>query len=184
MKPTGTTGCVRSIVALLLLASTAGCGVFPRVTWPQLPNGSMTVETALDDYQKAQTLSPAKAAREMTRLRQTYRRHPDDETLFQLVALAVQPGRSQADRQLALELLRDYRRREPGDQRLLVLASMLEGRLAEQLQLTSERDRARQQAQDLETRGRELEIKNRELQEKLRALENIEKILRQRESER
>ena len=56
----------------------------------------------------------------------------------------------------------------------MTLVSLLEDQLGDQLRLAGERDKARQQAQELETTSREL-------QDKLRALENIEKILRQRE---
>lgn len=57
---------------------------------------------------------------------------------------------------------------------MLSLTSLLEDQLKEQLKLIGERDQVLQ-------RARKLETDNRELQDKLQALEDIEKILRQRE---
>ncbi len=162
------------IGGLLLGLSVAGCSNFPRVWWPRLPSEGVQAETVLDYYRKAGTLSIAAGSKELIRLRKAYRNKPDDETLFHLVALGLQPGRSLADRQLASDLLKEFRQRGKGDRTLMILVSLLEDQLGDQLRLAGERDRARQQVQELETTSREL-------QDKLRALENIEKILRQRE---
>ncbi|ABA87757.1 hypothetical protein Pcar_0497 [Syntrophotalea carbinolica DSM 2380] len=175
MMPKRFAGFTRVVAGSLLLgALLAGCSSFPRVWWPRLPNEGLSVEAVLDYFHKADSLRSATVSKEILRLRQVYRRQPDDETLFQLVALAMQPGRPVSDRQLALQLLNDFRQRKKGGHSLMVLVSILDDQLEEQLQLAGERDRLRQQAQ-------ELEATSRELQDKLRALENIEKILRQRE---
>lgn len=166
------------VVAILLSGLWgAGCSGFPRVWWPRLPGEGIAVGAVLDYYRKAGTLSPPTITREIERLRVAYRKDPDDDTLFQLVVLAMQRGRSVSERQLALDLLKDFRRRGNGDRDLMVLVSLLEDGLGERAQLAGELDGARKQV-------RELEATTRELQDKLRALENIEKILRQRESER
>ena len=162
------------IGVLFLGLSVSGCSNFPRVLWPQLPSEGVQAETVLDYYRKAGTLSVSAGSKELIRLRKAYRSKPDNETLFQLVALGLQPGRSLADRQLASDLLKEFRQRDKGGHSLMTLVSLLEDQLGDQLRLAGERDKARQQAQELETTSREL-------QDKLRALENIEKILRQRE---
>lgn len=159
---------------VLLGLSVAGCSNFPRVWWPRLPSDGVQAETVLEYYRKAGTLSIAAGSKELVRLRKAYRSNPDEETLFQLVALGLQPGRSLADRQLAFELLKEFHQRNKGGRNLMTLVSLLEDQLGDQLRLAGERDKARQQAQELETTSREL-------QDKLKALENIEKILRQRE---
>ncbi|MGE4543157.1 MAG: hypothetical protein AB7D06_03505 [Pedobacter sp.] len=172
MMPKRIPGVVIGVLLLGLLV--AGCSNFPRVWWPQLPSEGVQAETVLDYYRKASTLSIAAGSKELIRLRKAYRKSPDDETLFQLVALGLQPGRSLADRQLASDLLKEFRQRDEGGRTLMTLVSLLQDQLGDQLRLAGERDKARQQAQELETTSREL-------QDKLRALENIEKILRQRE---
>lgn len=175
MMPKRFAGYTRMVVGFLLLGTLlAGCASFPRVWWPRLPNEGLSVEAVLDYFHKADSLRTATVSKEIVRLRQVYRRQPDDETLFQLVALAMQSGRPITDRQLALQLLNDFHQRKKGSHSLMILVSILEDQLDEQLQLAGERDRARQ-------KGQELEATSRELQDKLRALENIEKILRQRE---
>lgn len=162
-------------MALVLLGlSAAGCSNFPRVYWPRLSNGGVTAETVLGYYRKAGTLNPATVRKEIDRLREAYRERSDDETLFQLVVLTLQPGRPPSDRQLAFDLLKDFRQRGRAENSLLTLTVLLENQLGEQLRLAGERDKARQRAE-------ELEKTSRELQNKLRALEDIEKILRQRE---
>lgn len=166
---------VGMVVGVFFLGmSVSGCSNFSQVFWPQLPSEGMQAETVLDYYRKAGTLSLAAGSKELIRLRNAYRSRPDNETLFQLVALALQPGRSLADRELASDLLKEFHQRDNGDRTLLTLVSLLEDQLGDQLRFAGERDKARQQA-------RELEATSRGLQDKLRALENIEKILRQRE---
>lgn len=159
---------------LFLGVTLTGCSNFPPVWWPRLPSDGIKAETVLDYYRKAESLRFARVGKEIARLRDAYRRKPDDETLFQLVALAAQPGRPQNDRQLALDLLKEFRRRDTGERSLRTLAALLEDQLKEQRRLAGARDEALRRAQTLEATSREL-------QDKLRALEDIEKILRQRE---
>jgi len=161
-------------IGLFLGLFLSGCAGFPKVSWPQLPGEGIEPATVLDYYRKAGTLSPAKIDREIVRLRKDFNRKPDDNALFQLVALASQPGRPPVDRKLALDLLIDFRRQDKGGATLLSLTSLLEDQLKEQLELVGERDQVLQ-------RARKLETDNSELQDKLQALEDIEKILRQRE---
>ncbi len=164
------------VIGLLCMGlSVTGCSSVSRGVLPQSPmKEGMQADTVLNYYGRARTLPAAAVSTEIARLRKDYRRQPGEETLFQLVALVLQPGRPLADRQLASDLLKEFRQRDKGAPTLMALVTLLEYQVNEQLRIASERDKARQQAQ-------ELEATTRNLQDKLRALENIEKILRQRE---
>lgn len=155
---------------LVLLLATAGCGRFSRVGqsfWPQATDSAPQVSDVLERYRLASELSPAEIDREIRRLRAARRRERSDTTLFHLVTLALQPGRPAADRRLALDLLTEYRRHARERDDLVDLAGLLADQARALLRLNDELEDARERAADLE--------------EKLRALENIEKILRQRE---
>jgi hypothetical protein len=162
------------VIGLILGFMITGCSGFPKVFWPPLSSEGIEAGMVLDYYRKAGTLSSATIDKEIKRLQRAYRNAPDNETLFQLVALASQPERTPAERKLALDLLKDFRRQDTGGRALLSLVSLLEDQLSEQMRLVGNYEQARQQVQ-------ELGAANRELQDKLQALKDIEKILRQRE---
>jgi DNA repair exonuclease SbcCD ATPase subunit len=152
------------------MLAAGGCGGFSRAGqsfWRQATVGGPRVVEVLEHYRQASRLTPEQIDEEIGRLRAAWHREQSAETLFQLVALAMQPDRPVVDRRLALNLLTEYQQRAGERDDLLALAGLLADQTRALLRRTDEL---------AEARGRAAGLK-----EKLRALENIEKILRRRE---
>jgi hypothetical protein len=89
------------------------------------------------------------------------------EYRFALVCLALQPHRTRQDRVWARDLLREYQVRDNRRPNLAVLAGLLEDLITRQLMVEQQLIESRKRAETLDG--------------KLKALEDIEKIIRERE---
>lgn len=89
------------------------------------------------------------------------------EYRFALVCLALQPHRTRQDRVWARDLLREYQIRDNRRPNLAVLAGLLEDLITRQLTVEQQLIESRKRAETLDG--------------KLKALEDIEKIIRERE---
>ncbi len=162
---------IQTILALLLLGSCliiSGCYNWRPFSETELPpeNGP-DAGSILIECRRMVVLPREEQAQLYQRLRTCFEQQEDAESRFGLVCLALQPGRTNQDRVRARQLLRDYLHQEDPREDLEALATVLESLINQRLnveqRLATERKRAD------------------ELAAKLKALEDIERIIRQRE---
>jgi hypothetical protein len=124
------------------------------------------VAQVLTDCRSVASLSQKEQEALLQTLRGDFEEEEKTETRFDLVCLAMQPGRSRQDRIWARDLLREYQAQE-GARDLAALASLFESLITRNLTLEQKLDEERKRAETLAG--------------KLKALEDIEKIIRKRE---
>ena len=149
----------------LLLSGCAGLTNWMDSTWSA--NIGCNASQVLSDSRQIAILPAAEQRRQVRRLQTAYDKSGGDRERFLLACLAVHPKSRYQNRDRALQLLQGYLRSDEPREDLLALAELLETLLLQQQQveqdLTVERERSES------------------LVRKLKALEDIEKIIQERE---
>lgn len=149
----------------LLLSGCAELGHWMDSTWSA--SIGCNASQVVSDSRQIAILPAAEQRRQVQRLRAAYDKSGGDRERFLLACLAVHPKSRYQDHGKALQLLQGYRRSAEPREDLLALAELLEALLLQQQQaeqnLAAERERSES------------------LASKLKALEDIEKIIQERE---
>jgi hypothetical protein len=149
----------------LLLSGCAGLGQWLDSTWSA--NIGCNASQVISDSRHIATLPEAEHRRQVRRLQAAYDKSGGDRERFLLACVAVHPESRYQNHDRALQLLQGYRRKAETRGDLLALAELLETLLLQKQQveqdLTAERERSDS------------------LADKLKALEDIEKIIQERE---
>ncbi|OEU61160.1 MAG: hypothetical protein BA870_04320 [Desulfuromonadales bacterium C00003094] len=149
----------------LLLSGCAGLTNWMDSTWST--NIGCNASQVVTDSRQIAILPEAEQRRQVRRLQAAYDKSGRDRDRFLLVCLAVHSKSRYQNHERALQLLQGYRRSAEPREDLLALAELLETLLLQQQQV--EHDLAA-----------ELE-RSDSLANKLKALEDIEKIIQERE---
>jgi hypothetical protein len=149
----------------LLLSGCAGLGTWVDSTWSA--NIGCNASQVVTDSRQIAILPEAEQRRQVRMVQAAYDKSAGDRERFLLACLAVHSKSRYQNHSKALRLLQGYRNSAEPREDLLALAELLEALLLQQQQaeqnLTVERERSES------------------LASKLKALENIEKIIQERE---
>ncbi len=149
----------------LLLSGCAGLGQWVDSTWSA--NIGCNASQVVSDSRHIAILPEAEQRRQVRRLQAAYDKSGGDRERFLLACLAVYPKSRYQNHDRALQLLQGYRRSaEPRDD-LLALAELLETLLLQKQQAEQDLAAERERSDSLAS--------------KLKALEDIEKIIQERE---
>lgn len=161
---------LRKVTVLLLfglglLLSGCAVGQWMDSTWTA--NIGCNASQVVTDSRRIAILPEAEQRRQVRRLQAAYDKSGGDRERFLLACLAVHPKSRYQNHDRALQLLQGYRRGTESREDLVALAEMLETMLLQQQQAEQDLAAERERSDSLAS--------------KLKALEDIEKIIQERE---